>query len=241
MGLALVDDALTHVLLERRRHRERHLAEPAPVDVLPDPAVGLHVPGQLRTLRTRVRTQLALVRLLAGVGAPVDSQIRTVLEHFPAELAGVVASARLFFDEGVGEEGAGAGETFSLAGEPRQPPVVALQVELEPLRGLVRVVEGREEGQRLRGRHRQQALGELVAQLQLVRQAGAVVVVAVFAGELQLQRRVGLLEGLLVRLAVLRYVTQAELVHQLPHQGSLFMCRFNLELWAQAWSHTVHL
>ena len=37
--------ALPHVFLQSAGHTERHLTEPALVDILPHPPVGLHVPG----------------------------------------------------------------------------------------------------------------------------------------------------------------------------------------------------
>ena len=62
--LLLLDDAFAHVLLQRRRDGEGHLAEAAPVHVLPEAPVRLHVARQLRALGARVAAQLALVRLL---------------------------------------------------------------------------------------------------------------------------------------------------------------------------------
>ncbi len=94
----LVGDALAHVLLERGRDGEGHVAEATPVDVLAQPAVGLHVAGQLGTLRAGVGAQLALVRLLARVRAPVHGQVGTVFEHLAAVLARVVATAVLSLD-----------------------------------------------------------------------------------------------------------------------------------------------
>ena len=88
-----VDDALAHVLLQRRGNAERHVAEPAFVNVLAQPAVGLHVPCQLGALSTCIAAKLALVRLLTSVRSPVHRQVRAVLEDLAAELAGVIATA----------------------------------------------------------------------------------------------------------------------------------------------------
>ena len=92
-GALLRHEALPHVLLQGARHAERHLAKPALEGVVAGPAVGLHVPGELAGLGAGVGAQLALVRLLPGVGPPVHRQVRAVLEHFPTKLAGVLPPA----------------------------------------------------------------------------------------------------------------------------------------------------
>ena len=92
-GALLRHQALPHVLLQGARHAERHLAKPALEGVVAGPAVGLHVPGELAGLGAGVGAQLALVRLLPGVGPPVHRQVRAVLEHFPTKLAGVLPPA----------------------------------------------------------------------------------------------------------------------------------------------------
>jgi len=89
--------ALAHVLVKRGRHRERHAAVLAVAGLLADPTVRLHVTRQLRALRTGVAAQLALVRLLARVRAPVHCQVRAVLEHLAAEFARVRALFALQF------------------------------------------------------------------------------------------------------------------------------------------------
>ena len=91
-AVLLVHDALPHVLLQGGGDAEGHVAEPALELVVPHPAVGLHVPRQLAALSTRVRTELALVRFLPRVTSSVHGQVAAVLEHFPAELARVVAA-----------------------------------------------------------------------------------------------------------------------------------------------------
>ena len=80
------------MFLQRARHTEGHLTEPALHDVLPGPAVSLHVPGELAALGTGVGAELTLVRLLPGVRSPVDGQVGTVLENLPAVLAGVLTT-----------------------------------------------------------------------------------------------------------------------------------------------------
>ena len=52
--------------------------------------MGLHVPGELAALGTGVAAHLTLVRLLPGVGPPVDGQVGAVLEDLTTELAGVI-------------------------------------------------------------------------------------------------------------------------------------------------------
>ena len=89
-GALLRHQALPHVLLQGARNAERHLAKPALEGVVAGPAVGLHVPGELAGLGAGVGAELALVRLLPGVGAPVHRQVGAVLEHFATKLAGVV-------------------------------------------------------------------------------------------------------------------------------------------------------
>jgi len=91
-AVLLVHDALPHVLLQGGGDAEGHVAEPALELVVPHPAVGLHVPRQFAALSTRVGTELAPVRLLPRVTSPVHGQVAAVLEHFPAELARVVAA-----------------------------------------------------------------------------------------------------------------------------------------------------
>ena len=44
-GALLGHQTLPHVLLQGARNTERHLTEPALVDVLPNPPVSLHVSG----------------------------------------------------------------------------------------------------------------------------------------------------------------------------------------------------
>ena len=80
------------MFLQGARHTEGHLTEPTFERVVSRPAVCLHVPGELAGLGAGVGAELALVRLLPGVGAPVHRQVGAVLEHFPAELAGVVTA-----------------------------------------------------------------------------------------------------------------------------------------------------
>lgn len=78
------------MFLQGARHTEGHLAEPALERVVARPAVCLHVPGELAGLGAGVGAELALVRLLPGVGAPVHRQVGAVLEHLAAILAGVL-------------------------------------------------------------------------------------------------------------------------------------------------------
>ena len=80
------------MLLQGTGNAERHVTQPALHGFFPGATVCFHVAGKLAGLCTTVRTQLALVRLLTSVRAPVNGKIRTVLEHFAAELAGVVAA-----------------------------------------------------------------------------------------------------------------------------------------------------
>ena len=82
--------ALPHVLLQGAGDAEGHVAVATLHDVLPRPAVCLHVPGELAGLGAGVGAELALVRLLPGVGAPVHRQVGAVLEHLAAILAGVL-------------------------------------------------------------------------------------------------------------------------------------------------------
>ena len=91
-AVLLVHDALPHVLLQGGGDAEGHVAEPALELVVPHPAMGLHVPRQFAALSTRVGAELALVRFLPRVTSPVHGQVAAVLEHFPAELARVVAA-----------------------------------------------------------------------------------------------------------------------------------------------------
>ena len=81
------------MFLQSAGDTEGHLTEPALHDVLPSPAVSLHVPGELAALGTGVGAELTLVRLLPGVRSPVDGQVGTVLEHLPAVLASVLTAA----------------------------------------------------------------------------------------------------------------------------------------------------
>ena len=60
------------MLLQSAGHTEGHVAVGTFQTILACPAVRLHMAGQLAGLRAAVRTQLAFVRLLAGVGPPVD-------------------------------------------------------------------------------------------------------------------------------------------------------------------------
>ena len=83
--------ALAHVLVQGAGHREGHAAVLAVARLLADAAVRLHVARELAALGARVRAQLTLVRLLARVRAPVHRQVRAVLEHLAAVLAGVRA------------------------------------------------------------------------------------------------------------------------------------------------------
>ena len=78
------------MFLQRTRHTEGHLTEPTFERVVSRPAVCLHVTGELAGLGAGVGAELALVRLLPGVGAPVHRQVGAVLEHLAAELAGVL-------------------------------------------------------------------------------------------------------------------------------------------------------
>ena len=78
------------MFLQRARHTEGHLTEPTFERVVAGPAVGLHVPGELAGLGAGVGAELALVRLLPGVGPPVHRQVGAVLEHLAAVLAGVL-------------------------------------------------------------------------------------------------------------------------------------------------------
>ena len=80
------------MFLQGARHTEGHLAEPALHDVLPGPAVGLHVPGELAALGTGVGAELTLVRFLSSVRSPVHRQVGAVLENLPAVLAGVLTT-----------------------------------------------------------------------------------------------------------------------------------------------------
>ena len=89
-AVLLVHDALPHVLLQGGGDAEGHVAEPALELVVPHPAVGLHVPRQLAALSTRVRTELAPVRLLPRVTSSVHGQVAAVLEDFSAKLATVI-------------------------------------------------------------------------------------------------------------------------------------------------------
>lgn len=84
--------ALPEVFFERRKQRERHLAEFALVDLSSGSAVGLHVPRKLARLGARVRAHATLVRLFPSMRPPVDRQVTAVLEHLPAVLTRVVAS-----------------------------------------------------------------------------------------------------------------------------------------------------
>ena len=87
-----MNNAFPHVFLQSARHTERHLTEPALEGVVPHPAVGLHVPGELAALGTGVGAELPLVRFLSSVRSPVDRQVGAVLEHLPAVLAGVLTT-----------------------------------------------------------------------------------------------------------------------------------------------------
>ena len=86
----MVDSALPHVFFQSGGHREGHLAESTLKDVLAQPPVGPHVPGQLGALGACVVTHLALVGFLPSVGPPVDSQVGAVLEDLAAVLTGVI-------------------------------------------------------------------------------------------------------------------------------------------------------
>ena len=88
----LMHDALPHVLLKGGRHAEGHVAKPTFELVVPHPAVGLHVPGELAALGTGVGAELALVRFLSSVRSPVHRQVGAVLENLPAVLAGVLTT-----------------------------------------------------------------------------------------------------------------------------------------------------
>ena len=88
-----MNNAFPHVFLQSAWDTEGHLTEPALHDVLPSPAVSLHMPGELAALGTGVGTELTLVRLLPCVRSPVDGQVGTVLEHLPAVLASVLTAA----------------------------------------------------------------------------------------------------------------------------------------------------
>jgi len=77
------------MLLQRARHRERHFAEATFICVLAVSTMGLHVPGQLRALGACVRTELALIRLLAGVTTQVTLQQPGSREHLAANAAAV--------------------------------------------------------------------------------------------------------------------------------------------------------
>ena len=81
---------LPHVFLQGAGDAEGHVAVATLHDVLARPAVCLHVPGELAGLGAGVGAELALVRLLPGVGAPVHRQVGAVLEHLAAVLAGVL-------------------------------------------------------------------------------------------------------------------------------------------------------
>ena len=78
------------MLLQGAGDGEGHITEGAAKPVHAGLAVGLHVPRQLAALRARVRAKLTLVRLLPRVAPFVHGQVAAVLEHFPAELTGVV-------------------------------------------------------------------------------------------------------------------------------------------------------
>ena len=106
--LLLLDDALAHVFLQRRRDREGHLAEAAAVDVLAEPAVGLHVTGQLGALGARVAAQFTFIRFLARVRSPVHRQIAAVFEDFAAEFARVVAPGLLLAVDAAAADAAAA-------------------------------------------------------------------------------------------------------------------------------------
>ena len=88
-----MNNAFPHVFLQSAGHTEGHLTEPALESVVPHPAVGLHVPGELAGLGAGVGAELALVGLLPGVGPSVHRQVGAVLEHLAAVLAGVLSAA----------------------------------------------------------------------------------------------------------------------------------------------------
>ena len=70
---------------------EWHSTEVALENLLADALpVGLHVPCKLAALSARVRAELALVRLLAGVAPLVHGQVAAVLEDFSAKLTTVI-------------------------------------------------------------------------------------------------------------------------------------------------------
>ena len=87
-----MNNAFPHVFLQSAGHTEGHLTEPALESVVPHPAVGLHVPGELAALGTGVGAELTLVRFLSSVRPPVDRQVGAVLENLPAVLAGVLTT-----------------------------------------------------------------------------------------------------------------------------------------------------
>ena len=86
----IVGGALAHVFLQGAGDGEGHITEGAAKPVHAGLAVGLHVPGQLAALSARVRAELALVRLLAGVAPLVHGQVAAVLEDFSAKLTTVI-------------------------------------------------------------------------------------------------------------------------------------------------------
>lgn len=86
---------LFHMFLQSAVHTEGHLANVTAVDLLTELAVRLHVAGELGALGARVVAQLALVRPLSGMAAPVHRQVAAVLEHLATVFAGVAPPAVL--------------------------------------------------------------------------------------------------------------------------------------------------
>jgi len=74
-GFLASDDALSHVLLKRRRDAERHLAEPTLEYIFAHPTMGFHVARQLAALSAAVSAHLTLVRLFSCVASSVHSQV----------------------------------------------------------------------------------------------------------------------------------------------------------------------
>lgn len=81
------------MFLESARHRKRHVAETAFVNIFAKSSVRFHVTSQFGALGAGIRAELALIGLLARMRAPVNSQVRTIFEHLATKFTGIVAAA----------------------------------------------------------------------------------------------------------------------------------------------------